>query len=83
MSSIIQADTLRVAYPVAAGLDVHKTELKVSRRIVLADGRGNAEVETRTVSAILSGIMAMIAWPVSQGVNPIFHSTYGISANVQ
>lgn len=60
-------DDLHVVHPRAAGLDVHKLQLTATVRLCAAPGV-EPTCETRTFSALASGLDALVAWLVSHRV---------------
>lgn len=54
-------DDLHVVHARAAGLDVHKLEVTATVRLCGAPG-GEPTCETRTFSALASGLAALVAW---------------------
>ena len=54
-------DDLHVVHPRAAGLDVHKLEITATVRLCAAPG-SEPVCETRTFSALASGLDALVTW---------------------
>ena len=62
-------DDLHVVHPRAAGLGVHKLEITATVRLC-ATPRGEPTCETRTFSALASGLDALVAWARRRGRGP-------------
>ena len=60
-------DDLHVVHAPAAGLDVHKLEITATVRLC-ATPRSEPTCETRTFSALASGLDAVVAWLTGHGV---------------
>ena len=60
-------DDLHVVHARAAGLDVHKLEITATVRLC-ATPRSEPICETRTFSALASGLDALVAWLTGHGV---------------
>ena len=60
-------DDLHVVHPRSAGLDVHKMEITATVRLC-ATPRDEPTCETRTFSALASGLDALVSWLTGHGV---------------
>lgn len=70
-------DTLHVVHARAAGLDVHKREITATVRLCAAPG-GEPVCETRTFSALASGLRALVAWLVGQRIEAAVIEATGV-----
>ena len=69
-------DTLNLIHPRAAGLDVHKMQVTASVR--LARPGTEAEVFTRTFSALPSGLRELVAWLLEHQVTAAVMEATGV-----
>ena len=73
---MVHTDTLNVIHARAAGLDVHKMQITATVRV--ARPGAEAEVRTRTFSALPSGIEALAAWLLGHRVSAAVMDGTGI-----
>lgn len=73
---MVHTDTLNVIHARAAGLDVHKMQITATVRVARCGA--DAEVRTRTFSALPSGIEALVAWLLGHRVSAAVMEGTGI-----
>ena len=70
-------DALCVVHPRAAGLDVHKGHITATVRLCTQTG-GEPQGETRTFSALASGLAALVAWLTGHRVEAVAMEATGV-----
>ena len=70
-------DELGVVHPRAAGLDIHKGHITATVRLCEPTG-GEPQCETRTFSALASGLAALVAWLTGHRVEAATMEATGI-----
>ena len=76
MSDTIHTDTLHVIHACAAGLDVHKMQITASVR--LARPGMEAELHTRTFSALPAGLDELVRWLLEHRVSAAVMEATGV-----